>query len=145
MVPVEQFIVAAAEAPSADVAEFSGLFATTFLMSFQFLGVAEASYVANLHFLTAVNVGKAIGRIGGRNDAGTRASSFAPSSHSSPFFLGRSRLRLLETLFRFMAQNLEVMEACDSPCLPTASRNPVTCASAWLEASSGFFVIVSGY
>lgn len=118
MVPVEQFIVAAAEAPSAGVAEFSGLLAAMFLMSFQFPGVAEASYIANLHFLTAVNAGKATGngRTGGRDDAGTRASSFAASSMAPTFFLGRSRLRLLNSL-PLHGSKPRSDGACDSPCL----------------------------
>ncbi len=86
MVPVEQFIVAAAEAPGAGVAEFRGLLPTMFLVSFQFLDIAEAPYVANLHLLTAVNGGERTGngRIRGRNDAAARSSSFAASSSSSP-------------------------------------------------------------
>ncbi len=85
VVPVEEFIVAGAEAPRASVAELSGLLATMFLMGFQFPGIAEASYVANLHFLTAINSGRAARdrRIKGRDDAAARILSFALSSHSS--------------------------------------------------------------
>ena len=66
VVSVEEFIVVATEAPGAGVAELGGLLVTVFLVSFQFMGVAEASYVADLHFLTAINLGRATGnwRIG---------------------------------------------------------------------------------
>lgn len=45
----------AAEVPGANVAEFRGFSPATSLVGFQFFGVAEASYVTNLHFLTCLD------------------------------------------------------------------------------------------
>lgn len=92
MILVKQFVMAGAKTSGTGVAELGGLLAATFLVSFQFLDVAEASDVANLHLLTAPNNWrKTRGGTYTRSDSGSRSASCAGSS-LSPSVLSGSRL-----------------------------------------------------
>lgn len=77
MVPVEKFIVAAAQVSRAVVAEFRSRLVAAVLVAFQLFGAAEPSYVAHLNLFTGLDAGNVRGtETGVRGRAGTWACSY---------------------------------------------------------------------